>query len=66
MDRIQSPYKECFLSDDLVSPNCSVAIPEGFKASILRFLAFGMLNPVADTVTYPDFTEEKETFKKLR
>jgi len=40
MDRIQLPYKERSLSDDLVSPNCSVTIPEGFKALILRFMAF--------------------------
>ena len=63
MDRIQSPYKEYSLSDDLVSPNCSAAIPEDFKVSILRLLAFW---GAWGTLTYPDFSEEKGTFKRFR
>jgi hypothetical protein len=27
---------------------------------------FGMLNPVEDTLTYPDFSEEKDSFKNFR
>jgi hypothetical protein len=61
------PYKQCSLSENFVSSNCSVAMPEVFTASILRFLAFWDYKFwCGHSIIYPSFSEEKDAFKNVR